>query len=531
MAQNDFETGPSGEFTEPDIDSSIPVITGAMSVDEILSHLAGHNCSDVTGDIDPSQCSQLAISTGGFGDVYRGRLFDGTRVALKCLRVLIGFNNEGQKQLKRAAHELYVWSRCKHPNVLGLIGVAKYRDQIAMVSPWMDNGHLAWFLSQQPQVDRYEICVQITDGIAYLHSQGIVYGDMKGANILVSQDNTVKLTDFGSATMKEYTLQFTTTQTMSSMSLRWTAPEIVMGETGHTSEGDIYALGMASLCVDTMLEVITGLPPYAEARVEQAVMWKIMSKTLPQRPEELIPSLNDNQADLLWALLTSCWKHDPPARPTAAEAQSQLRAIDPERFKRPTRGASGEEPMAEEQAMHKEPPVTLDNSHKNLTEDGSQNPPESPVSGPLVINFPTTNRTRSLPTDTNHLLPPVGAPSSRESTAENAAPLSDGRRITPARKTFFNRQLLVNNLPAQCESADLKDLFRSAGQVRRAEVAVGSDGRSIGVGTVLFARESDSARAVSMFNGYIYNGRVLQVFHANDDRPLDWFGSFPQVSV
>lgn len=69
-------------------------------MDEILSHLAGHNCSDVTRDIDPSQCSQLAISTGGFGDVYRGRLFDGTRIALKCLRVLIGFNNEGQKQLK-----------------------------------------------------------------------------------------------------------------------------------------------------------------------------------------------------------------------------------------------------------------------------------------------------------------------------------------------------------------------------------------------------------------------------------------------
>ncbi|KAB5593187.1 hypothetical protein CTheo_3350 [Ceratobasidium theobromae] len=300
-----------------------------MSLDGIISHLASRNCKDVTGDIDLSSCSQIAISTGGFGDVYRGALRDGTLVALKCLRVLIGSDDEGQKQFKRAAHELYVWSKCNHPNVLKLIGVAKYRNQIAMVSPWMNNGNLSRFLAQNPKVDRYRICVQITDGLAYLHSQGIVYGDMKGANILMSQDHTPKLTDFGSAMMKEYTLQFTATQSQSSMSLRWTAPEVVMGETEHTSKGDVYALGM------TMLEVITGLPPYTDVRLEQAVMYRIMSKTLPERPKELIPSLNPFRANMLWSLLASCWQHDPLARPTTMEVQRLLKAIAPEGFKHP----------------------------------------------------------------------------------------------------------------------------------------------------------------------------------------------------
>jgi hypothetical protein len=57
-------------------------------------------------------------------------------------------------------------------------------------------------------------------------------------------------------------------------------------------------------------------------------------------------------------------------------------------------------------------------------------------------------------------------------------------------------------LPFHCQWQDLKDLFRSAGQIVRADVALGSDGRSRGFGTVLFANDADAATAVAMFNGY-----------------------------
>ena len=58
---------------------------------------------------------------------------------------------------------------------------------------------------------------------------------------------------------------------------------------------------------------------------------------------------------------------------------------------------------------------------------------------------------------------------------------------------------------------DLKDLFRKAGTVLRADVALGPDNRSRGYGTVLLATAEDAGRAVDMFNGYEWMTRVLEV--------------------
>ncbi|KAI0370633.1 hypothetical protein BV20DRAFT_914179, partial [Pilatotrama ljubarskyi] len=74
-----------------------------------------------------------------------------------------------------------------------------------------------------------------------------------------------------------------------------------------------------------------------------------------------------------------------------------------------------------------------------------------------------------------------------------------------------SRNLFVGNLPFHIQWQDLKDLFRQAGAVQRADVALGADGRSRGFGTVSFSNEADAERAVRMFNGYEYNGRPLKV--------------------
>ncbi|CAE7060281.1 unnamed protein product [Rhizoctonia solani] len=93
-----------------------------------------------------------------------------------------------------------------------------------------------------------------------------------------------------------------------------------------------------------------------------------------------------------------------------------------------------------------------------------------------------------------------------------------------------NRQLFIGNLPFQCQWQDLKDLFRSAGQILRADVALGPDGRSRGFGTVVYAKESDAARAVTMFNGYDYNGRILKV-HYDRYSPTNQSGSLSPNSL
>ena len=81
----------------------------------------------------------------------------------------------------------------------------------------------------------------------------------------------------------------------------------------------------------------------------------------------------------------------------------------------------------------------------------------------------------------------------------------------PAALPFPGRVLFIGNLPFHCQWQDLKDLFRAAGNIQRADVALNADGRSRGFGTVLFASPEDAQNAVRLYHGYEFNGRVLKV--------------------
>ncbi|KAJ6495375.1 RNA-binding domain-containing protein, partial [Mycena sanguinolenta] len=89
-------------------------------------------------------------------------------------------------------------------------------------------------------------------------------------------------------------------------------------------------------------------------------------------------------------------------------------------------------------------------------------------------------------------------------------------------------QLFVANLPYRVRWQDLKDLFRRAGTVLRADVSLGPDNRSRGYGTVLLATAEDAGRAVDMFSGYSWQGRVLEV---RADRIRDFDTPFPEDEV
>ncbi|KAF8753680.1 Kelch motif [Rhizoctonia solani] len=273
------------------------VITGAMSATEIFRHLINHSCRDITDQLDTSNVSEYAVSGGGFGDVYHAKLRDGRRVGMKCVRFQVHATEKGKKLLKHAAHELcYVVSR-----------------QITMVSPWLENGHLRWFLEQNPEADRCALCVQIADGVEYLHSQSIVHGDLKPENILISKDHVPKLADFGSATLAEYTLGFTHSSTTQSMTLRWTAPEVIRGESKPTQASDIYALGM---------EIVTRSVPFAGVS-DYAIVFTVASGKIPIRSETHIPP-GTEQADHLWTMLTMCWAYSPEERLKAQEVANTM---------------------------------------------------------------------------------------------------------------------------------------------------------------------------------------------------------------
>ncbi|KAG8779179.1 hypothetical protein FRC12_024593 [Ceratobasidium sp. 428] len=293
------------ETPEPDAE-----ITSATTPEEIVSRLSLRGCADLTDQLDLATCTERPISSGGFGDIYRGDLKDGTQVAIKTIRLYVGSSEQDHKILKHAAHEVYAWSKCKHPNVQPLLGLVMFQGHIGMIARWEANGSLPQYLERRKDVDRCTLSGQIAEGLSYLHASGVVHGDLKGANVLISQDGVAQLADFGNAKLEEYTLKFTKTSTKEAMSSRWAAPELFVGSSCSYAT-DVYALGM------TILEAVTGDLPWT-GKSERAVMFAItIQRVCPERPEEHIPP-NSEHGDTLWTLLKSCWEFEPEGRPSAA---------------------------------------------------------------------------------------------------------------------------------------------------------------------------------------------------------------------
>ncbi|ELU36358.1 protein tyrosine kinase domain-containing protein [Rhizoctonia solani AG-1 IA] len=224
-----------------------------------------------------------------------------------------------------------------------------------MVSPWMENGDLTRFLVEHPYIDRYNLCAQIADGVAYLHQENVVHGDIKGvntfvnfvwsiftlfayqANILVSKDLTPKITDFGTASRIDCTLKFTETSRSQTVSVRWTVrshepttaccKQLVGFRLPKLWPKPSTRALLRRMCfrLGCVQEVFTGNVPFPGVSTP-AVILKLVTGGHPARPEEHIPT-GDDRADLLWALLSDCWAFKPEDRPTADDVKYRMRII------------------------------------------------------------------------------------------------------------------------------------------------------------------------------------------------------------
>ncbi|CAE6503450.1 unnamed protein product [Rhizoctonia solani] len=337
---------PSGVDTEDPMPGALPVMASHMvgmlsylypsasnpavqSSKDIFDQLVEHGCTDMTPTIDPNGYSTGAIYTGGLDDVWKGRLVDGIEVAVKTWRFRC-MSQEDPKELKRAMREVYNWSKAKHHNVQELLGVAMFQGRLAMVSPWMSNGNLREYILANPGVNRYALCIQVATGLSYLHSEGMIHGDLKAANIFVSKDRVLKLGDLDHSILTESTLAFSNTTNLAG-TLGWMAPELLLStdsdeESGQpvkrTKQTDVYALGMASCPI---FEITAGQVPYAEYKNDYDVFSAVQRKQRPTRPKELLA--DDPKQGTMWRLLLWCWDYEPTARPRAEDVSMMLRGL------------------------------------------------------------------------------------------------------------------------------------------------------------------------------------------------------------
>ncbi|QRV92728.1 Tyrosine kinase domain protein [Ceratobasidium sp. AG-Ba] len=239
------------------------------------------------------------------------------KVAIKCPRLFYTQEALAGETARNIAREVYTWSKLHHPNIQELVGIAIFKEQLSIVAPWQENGTLTSYIKKHPDAERFQLCVQVSSGLAYLHKSGTVHGDVKGENILVSEEGTAKLTDFGNTLLKKYTIEFTGKGDASPLSMRWSAPELLEGSP-PAEKADIYALGM------TFLQIVTGEVPFSELGKDVAVMLAIMKSKTPRRPESLdqIPA---RKGEVLWETINKCWRLDASERPSADEVEREQR--------------------------------------------------------------------------------------------------------------------------------------------------------------------------------------------------------------
>ncbi|KAF5363231.1 hypothetical protein D9758_008382 [Tetrapyrgos nigripes] len=285
----------------------------------VLRRLAKNTCglpaSYLLEDIERE--GNYAVSGGGFADIWRGRLPPDNRVM--CLKVLRFYMEDDREELfKHLYHEVAVWKQLEHRNILPFLGISLklFSPSFCMVSPWMDNGQVMSFLKRHPHHNRHKVICEIAEGIKYLHSLSppVVHGDIKGSNILVTDDHVCCLADFGLAAVAE-SHAFSTTSTRPGGTMRWLAPEVFLpNQFPNCSKlaRDVYAFGC------TVLEVITGREPFSEPRLpDAAVMTAVIRGERPARSQG-----NPWCTDALWALIEECWTHDAAIRPSAKRARS-----------------------------------------------------------------------------------------------------------------------------------------------------------------------------------------------------------------
>ncbi|KAF9228621.1 kinase-like protein [Gyrodon lividus] len=138
----------------------------------------------------------MPVRGGPYSHIFEGRWLGEKKVALKTLRILDEHDPKAKRLQMRFEHEIIVWSQLKHENVLRMLGIVTNMGLIHIVSPWQSND-VRNYRRENPDANPLKLLSQAAKGLEYLHSQHIVHGQIKCNNLLVDEEGTVSLPDFG----------------------------------------------------------------------------------------------------------------------------------------------------------------------------------------------------------------------------------------------------------------------------------------------------------------------------------------------
>lgn len=192
------------------------------------------------------------IGGGGYGEVFKAK-WVGTQVAIKRF----GKRHMSKKALKDFIKEIEMLNQLRHPNIVLYMGVSFDQQRLYyLVTEYASRGSLFELLHQKKitfdDMRIMKVAKEVAMALHYLHKRKIFHCDLKSQNVLLAEDWSVKICDFG---LSRYQNKFEQDNHGKIGTPHWMAPEILRGEK-YTEAADVYSFGVI------IWEMITGDIPY-----------------------------------------------------------------------------------------------------------------------------------------------------------------------------------------------------------------------------------------------------------------------------
>ncbi len=245
------------------------------------------------------------LGRGGMGVVYKARHLRLKR--LVAVKMILAGEHAGPDDLARFRTEAEAIARLQHPNIVQVFEVSEQEGRPFFSLEFCGGGSLAKKLAGTPLPPREAAALvqTLAEAMQAAHSRGVIHRDLKPANVLLTEDGTPKITDFGLAKKLDEAGQTVSGAVMGTPS--YMAPEQAESkEVGPLA--DVYALGAV------LYECLTGRPPFKAATSLDTILQVISEEPVP--PRRLNPAMPRD----LETVCLKCLQKEPARRYDSAQA-------------------------------------------------------------------------------------------------------------------------------------------------------------------------------------------------------------------